>query len=365
MDSIDQYKCPSCGAPLIFSGHEQALHCDACGNNYSAESLEIVRNAQEAAAKQSKFDWSEYKERNFGEEETQNLNVCECESCGAEVITDITRGSLICPYCDNTIIIKNKFEGGLRPDFVIPFKIEKKDALAAMEKSCKGKKLLPSKFISEKCLDEIIGIYIPFWAADCSCSADVTYNASNSTSWTQGDYRYTKTDHYTLYRSGELEFERIPADASSEADDAYMDALEPYDYSEAVSFNTGYLSGYLATRYDVPFDRCVERINRRVKKSAENKLVSDVIGKYQSIKTDRSTINSSQGKLRYALMPVWMLNIRYGEKIYKFAVNGQTGKLIGEYPISKLKTVLYFLKVFLISSAVIAVLMHVFDFFMG
>lgn len=351
METVQQYKCPSCGAPLVFNGETQTLHCEACENDFSVETLEQVTQSEQAASEESKFDWEHYEERSFENDAQTNLVNYICKSCGAEIIGDASAGAMRCPYCDNTIIVEKQFDGGLKPDFIIPFKIDKKDAMKRLKDSCKNKKLLPKSFLDEGRLKEIRGMYVPFWTADCSCSADVTYRATQVSSWRSGQYRYTKTDHYSLYRSGELDFERIPVDASKDADDAYMDAVEPYNYDDAMDFNPAYLSGYFASRYDVKFDECVKRVNARIQRTTEEKL-KETANHYSTVAREHSAVKCSHGKLRYALMPIWMLNVKYNDKLYKFAMNGQTGKMIGEYPISGSKTVLYFLKIFLICAAV-------------
>ena len=132
-----------------------------------------------------------------------------------------------------------------------------------------------------------------------------------------------------------------------------MEAVEPFDYSEAVDFNAAYLSGYLADRYDVTAEECEPRANERVKKSTEEAFAATVTG-YSTVATDNSSIRFTDGKIRYSLMPVWMLNIKYKDIVYKYAINGQTGKTVGEFPVDKKKKWLYFFKVYAISLAVIA-----------
>ena len=85
------------------------------------------------------------------------------------------------------------------------------------------------------------------------------------TSWSDSNYNYTKTDHYRLFRSGSVGFANIPVDGSKKADDAYMEAVEPFCYDDAVEFNGAYLSGYMADKYDVSAEESIERANERVK----------------------------------------------------------------------------------------------------
>ena len=113
-----------------------------------------------------------------------------------------------------------------------------------------------------------------------------------------------------------------------------MESIEPYDFSQAVDFQTAYLSGFLADRYDVQADDVVGRINERVKHSAEQAFSSTVNG-YSSVVTEHSNIQIDNGKSKYALLPVWILNTTWQGNQYTFAMNGQTGKFVGNLPVDK------------------------------
>lgn len=349
METVQEYKCPCCGAPLVYKN--EALYCGSCGNNYTVETIHQVDDAQKNTSGSSKFDWNAYEPRTFGEGERVDLSEYTCPSCGAEITGDDTMGASKCPYCGNNTIIKKQFEGGLRPDFVIPFKIEKEAAAAKLIESYKGKILLPNKFKTGTKIEELIGVYVPFWSFDCDAHANMSYDATKIFTWSDSEYDYTKTDHYKLYRTGDAEFNNIPVDGSKKADDAYMDSLEPFDYSEAVDFDTAYLSGYLADKYDVSWKECIPRANERVERSVDD-LLRSTMSSYDSVSKSTGTVEINRSKIRYALMPVWMMNVKYKEKLYRFAVNGQTGKTVGKYPASIWRVLALFAAVLGVSFAV-------------
>ncbi len=300
----------------------------------------------------SYYNWDEYSPRDYDAVDSQPLASYTCPSCGAEISGDDTLGSTTCPYCGNATIIKGTFEGTAMPDYIIPFKVDKKLAMQKFEESCKNAPFLPDEFKDEKRISEMAGVYVPFWMFDCDCDAAITYNAQRVTTWSDTNYNYTKTDYFKLLRAGSLGFENIPVDGSQKADDTYMEAVEPYDYKDAVVFNSAYLSGYLADKYDVSAQDSVGRANDRVKNSTEQAFHDTIIG-YTGVLPESSNIQFNNGKIRYSLLPVWMLNIKYLDKMYKFAINGQTGKVVGEYPICNKKKWRYFAKVWGISFAAI------------
>lgn len=352
-DLIQNYKCPSCSAPLSFNASNQTLHCDSCGTDFTLDTLKALSDA-DLEPMESKYDWEKYEPRSYEDDGEVKLSGYSCPSCGAEITGDDTLGSTICPYCGNSTIVKKQFEGSLRPDFVIPFKIDKKAAIKAFEDAYAKAPFLPDEFKNKNKIAEMAGVYVPFWNFDCDCNAQISYRAQRTTVWSDSSYNYTKTDHYKILRSGKVGFEHIPVDGSQKADNTYMEAIEPYNYNEAVDFNTAYLSGYLADKYDVSADESQPRANQRVTKSTETAFMSTVHG-YNTVIPESSAVNFSNGKIRYSLLPVWMLNIKYMDKMYKYAINGQTGKVAGVYPIDKKKKWFYFGKMYALSLVICAV----------
>lgn len=363
MDQVQNYKCPACGAPLVFNGETQSLHCDSCGNDYSAESMKILDEGMNAAKSQSKFDWGTYQPRHFEMAESQGLSTYSCPSCGAQITGDDTMGSTVCPYCGNSTIVQGVFEGSFRPDFVVPFEVEKKKAVELFEKDAMGKGLIPDEFKDQKRIQEMAGVYVPFWIFNCDCQAMLAYGAQKIKTWSDSKYNYVQTDHYRLLRGGGVSYMNIPVDASLKANDAYMDALEPFDYSKAVDFNAGYLSGHLADKYDVSVEDSIGRVNLRVENSTVE-IFNDTISGYSTVYPEFTNIQTSQGVIRYSLLPVWMLNIKYAGENYQYSINGQTGKVVGEYPIDKRKKNRLFrrvlLKAFIPAAAICSVIAYFF-----
>jgi len=134
--------------------------------------------------------------------------------------------------------------------------------------------------------------------------------------------------------------------------------VEPFDYADAVDFNGAYLSGYLADKYDVSVEESIERANERVKNSTISAF-NDTTGAYIAVHPENTRVSFSNGKVRYSLLPVWMLNIKYLDKYYQFAINGQTGKVVGEYPVDKAKKWKYFWKIAGIAYAAAAVIAYI------
>ncbi len=353
LNTIKTYPCPCCGASLAYDGSSQSLHCASCGNDYAPETLQQIFDADNRTSGDSAYDWSKYEPRTFGTAESEGLRTYTCPACGAEITGSASMGATICPYCGNAAIVENQFAGTFQPDYIVPFRIDKKAAMQSFEATCKRLPFLPDEFKNKRKIEEMSGVYVPFWMFDCQANAAIAYRGERNSYWSDSENDYVKTDHYKLFRSGTLDFENLPVDASKKADDAYMDALEPYNLGEAVRFDTGYLAGFLADKYDVSASESESRANARIKATTENTFAGTVDG-FSGIAPESSKISFSDGKVRYSMLPVWMLHIAYEGQNYAYAINGQTGKVVGSFPVSKKKRNLYFLKAFGIGVAVMA-----------
>ncbi len=335
MADILEYKCPCCGGAIRFDSDSQKMKCPYCDTEFELDTLKQFDEENIEEDRDPGWDGDSVAQSSDElDGEQEGLVTYVCESCGGQIVADRSMAASSCPYCGNSVIVTKQLSGMLRPDFVIPFKLDKKTAENRLKDHFKGKVLLPKLFRNENRIKEIKGIYVPFWLYDCDAQADIRCRATRISSWQQGDYMYTETQHYLVARSGDIGFDRVPADGSLKLDDALMDSLEPYDYSEAVDFQTAYLAGYFADKYDQSAQDCAPRANRRVRESTQNAFMATIAG-YATCVPEHMSIQLKQGRIRYALLPVWLLNTVYKGQTYTFAMNGQTGKFIGNLPVDK------------------------------
>ncbi|MCL2615800.1 MAG: hypothetical protein FWD30_03265 [Dehalococcoidia bacterium] len=334
MADVLAYKCPNCGAPINFDSSSQMMKCSSCGTEMDTAAFQ----AYDAALKQAEAPQEEvvWKDDDLSLWKDDSISALMCKSCGGEIIVEETTVATECPYCGNAAVAPKQVSDMLRPDFVIPFKLDKNAAKAALKKFYNGKPLLPKYFKDDERINKIIGVYVPFWLYDCDTANNAVYSATKTSSWTASKTHYTKTDYYMVKRSGSMRFEKIPADGLEKMDDAVMDAIEPFDYIDLTDFSMAYLSGYLADKYDVTAEANQPRIDKRVRKSVETALRATVQG-YSSVSTKALNVRMHNGQVHYALFPVWILNTHWGDELYSFVMNGQTGKLVGDLPIDKKK----------------------------
>ena len=361
-EQLTTYQCPNCNGPLKFNPKIQKLQCENCGSTFTTDEIDkyFYEENKEALSIDDKKKQKEAAETlQWSKEEAETLRAYHCPSCGAQLIADVNTGATSCPYCGNPTIVPSQFSGSLKPDYIIPFKLIKEDAIQQLKNFYKGKPLLPKTFIEENHIEEIKGVYVPFWLYDGSADAHIRAHATTVSSYETHDERITTTLHFRVERDGSVDFQMVPADASSKMPDDFMDAIEPFHYNDLVPFQLSYLTGYLADKYDVSSQEDEKRVNARIRNTTLQ-CISQSIRPYATYIPEREDVEIYPGNVHYAFLPVWMLSTRYNGKNYLFAMNGQTGKMIGDdLPTDKKKAVLLFLGITVIGIIVMYLILFV------
>ena len=322
-------RCPGCGSRLQFNAMTQNWTCDSCGSIFNRNDVAKITTDSDLDTKTHGQDI----------DNQPALNLFRCQSCGAEMVSDENTTATFCVYCGNPGIMKSRLEGKYRPDKIIPFKKTKEDAIAAYNDCRKGKTFAPPEFGRPENIAKISGIYIPFWLYEGYSRAYLSGTTTKYSSWVKGDYRYTKADTYQVERLANMGFKNVPADGSVKFDDAIMDSIEPYDFDELRDFNYSYLSGFLAEKFDVSAADDQTRAQSRMENSIMTSIRNTIDGAFVLKDESKTTVFD---KVQYALLPVWMLNTVINGKTYTFAMNGQTGRLVGNIPRSGLQVLKFF-----------------------
>lgn len=206
--------------------------------------------------------------------------------------------------------------------------------------------MTPLNFVSPKNVARMKGLYVPFWMF--GVSGDINIQGIGKTvDTTSGAFEDTKTVYiYNISRKMKVSWKGMPFDGVGCIDNDLMDAILPYNYDEMVDFSPIYLPGFFSEKYDVEADKLEKRaLNQAKKYGAQIFLETTKEYDESSISEDLSEFKADD--CFYALLPVWFLSYKYLGKTYEFAINGQTGEVAGEMPLSVVKKVL-------ISSGVLA-----------
>lgn len=341
-DTSVSIQCPNCGAPLAFSPGKAKVVCEYCGTEFDVKAIEeLYAKKEEMAAaahraKEARWDTAQAGSQ-WTEEEEKTLRALTCPTCGAQIVCDENTMATECVYCGNPTLVPSRFEGMLKPDFIIPFKKTKEEAVAALKEFYKGKFLLPKEFTAQNRLEAVQPMYVPFWLFDSRVKAEGLFRTENDMVYNTENAVITETSIYRCSRKGTMEFHRIPVDGSKKMDDTFMESIEPFDYSALVPFQSAYLTGFLADKYDVTAEDAAPRADRRMAKSAMMVLEDTVTG-YMRCTPEDEVFEKEEGSVSYAMAPVWILTTRYKEKSYTFLMNGQTGKVAGTLPYDRPKS---------------------------
>lgn len=362
-----QYKCPGCGAPINFDPSLGQLKCDYCLNSFTVAQVEeynanlAQKYGQEtgpakdgprltqpegtgtaAPAGQPASGRAQDMGQQFQSLESKDvwdpaqdagLAAFTCGSCGGEILGTPDTVSTRCPYCDNNFVSQSQLETSLRPTKIIPFVKTREDVMETLKSSTRGKWFLPRKFQPKQAINDIGPMYLPFWLYDANVFGTVEFKAKNFEYWEDSDYEYTRTSVYQVTRSGSGYFQDIPVYAATAVPARHTESIEPFDYQGVQPFSPAYLAGVPANKYNISPETCNKRAHDRMEVSFAEALEGSVNG-YDSVSVEDVDMGLGDNNVEYAFLPVWMLNLKYRDKLYTFAMNGQTGQFAGDFPIS-------------------------------
>lgn len=316
-------KCPHCGSSLVLNPETGNFSCETCGSNFTKQELErkTVKKEDETFDEQVK----EY----------------TCPSCGASIITDENTSTDYCAYCGSHVVLKGRISGQIKPNLIMPFKISKENAKQILKDELKKYGYIPKSFFEEANLDKISGIYYPFWEADVDAEGEINAECTKVRTWVAGDRKYTETKFYDVSRSGDIHLEDISVNALKSADKSLIEGVLPFPIDGHIPFDMTYMSGFYAKKNDLTYDDVKPEISQKINNYSVGVLKS-TMRNYTTIMVKNKNINIKNEHKDYTLLPIWILSYSYNNKNYTFAINGITGKMFGDLPLSKTKLRLSF-----------------------
>lgn len=353
-----QYKCPNCGADMGFDSNTGKLACISCGRKDDIDTFpkEDIKDTEEETH-QHKIHASSEHTHTFNEGDVTEYH---CNNCGAVLITDTDTTATTCSFCGAGVVLSDRLSGELAPVKVIPFTISKEQAQVAFKSWCKKGLLTPKGFMNADRIKSITGMYIPFWLYDLNGVGEADATCTKVRTYSRGEYDYIETSFFSVYRNVDLTFLNVPVDASEKMDDKLMDKLEPYHYDNLKDFNTPYLAGYIAEKYNYTDKDLFTRVKDRADDYVDKFIRSTIMG-YTTTTYNHKHIDIHQKNSYYTLLPVWMVCYDYKQSEHIFAMNGQTGKIVGTPPLSKGKILGWFAGI----SALSFIIFRIFTFFLG
>ncbi|OAB39955.1 hypothetical protein PMSD_02555 [Paenibacillus macquariensis subsp. defensor] len=319
--SVIDYKCPNCGSGMVFDSKTGMLSCHSCGREDNIEQLP-----------------DPLRDNVFSEDEVVEYH---CNSCGAIIMAEAETSATVCSFCGAAVVLGDRLTGTLAPAKIIPFSISKEEAMNAFRKWCKNGRLTPNGFMTADRIKGITGLYVPFWLFELHNKIEVHGLGTKVRTYRRGDYQYTETQYFDVYRKIDLNYVEVPIDAAEKMNDELMDKLEPFPYDQLKSFKTPYLAGYIAEKYSYNDEELFPRAKEKVS-AYINSYIQSAMDGYTTMSYTNKQIDTRLQHADYVLLPVWAVHYDYNKSEHTFAMNGQTGKVVGKPPISKAKVSAWF-----------------------
>lgn len=329
--SAVSYKCPNCDGPLTLDPATGLLQCDYCGSSFTEEQVDAPDGQQDS--------WQEPEDPGAPEPNaeqqaySQQAQVYSCPSCGAQIITDATTAATTCVFCHNPVVLSQQVSGELAPDHIIPFAVTDEAAANIFQRWCKSKLFLDPKFVHQAKKARFTGIYYPYWIVDALFSSDVQAQGRKQRVWRQGNTEYTEHSTYQVQRSGRVHFWDFLIPALTDEETILVQLVYPYDFSARKPFSMGFLSGFFARRRTRDDQVAMDIARTQLTPEAQRQIVQGITGVGAvSVQSHQEQVLSS--RTDYTLVPAWVMSVDYRGKNYRCLINGQTGQIAGDLPVS-------------------------------
>lgn len=343
MSELISYKCPNCGGDLRYMPEKGDYGCAYCDSHFDLAALEKLYESQGASSDAAGAE----AEKEQSAAESGEMLQYSCPSCGAEIVTDESTAATFCYYCHNPVVLSGRLGGAYRPDYVVPFAIERKRALEIFDSWIRQKKFVPRAFYNKQQIEKFSGVYFPYLLYSCEVSGSIDVNARRIERSRAGDYENITTSTYHIRREGTLPVNSVAKNALKKANSVLVEGVQPFNTEGLKPFHMSYLSGFLAERKDTEPEELAQAVEQEVRSYALSRLKSSISG-YEDVTVSGDNLKLSRAEWKYALMPVWTMTYKDpgSDKLYYFSLNGQSGKVIGELPVDRKALALYFLQIF-------------------
>ena len=322
------YKCPNCGGGLQFDPVSQGYKCEYCSSAFLQKELDILYASENEQA------------------EEEHLAMYECPSCGAQITTDETTAATFCYYCHNPVVLIGKMQGEYRPDYVLPFKIGRDQAVRIFSDWIQKKRFVPRNFYSQSQIEKLTGVYYPYLLYSCTVDGNMEADAKQFRKWRMGDIEFTEIKRFLVQRAGKMEVNHVMRNALSKEEGELPEKVLPFNLDEMQDFKAGVLSGFVAESRNLESEAFQREVDDEVKSFAREAMRGSIQG-FSNVNPHRTDMNILSPDWKYMLLPVWALTYQENGKTYYFTLNGQSGQVHGELPVDKKRLLMLFFGVFI------------------
>jgi hypothetical protein len=330
-----QFPCSKCGAFLVFAPGTHSLTCPYCGekNEVANEAVEVVEDDFESVV------------NSVMENDDLNTEISQikCGTCGAISALPPNTVSSDCAFCGTALVVsQSTVKRMIKPKYVLPFQIAKNKCNELFKGWINGRFWAPNAIKKQSEQGKIQGLYIPYWTYDCD---------------TNTDYTGERGDHYTViverdgknvsetrtrwsFRNGSVSrfFDDILICASNSLPQKLKNKLNEWDFKELMPYNDQYLSGFTTEIYQIGLNEGFEQAKEIIKPKILEDVRNDIGGNEQRVSNTQTAYSNITFK--HLLLPIWLTSYKYNNKSYSILINGQTGEIEGNYPVSVWKVII-------------------------
>ena len=346
-----KFACPSCGGEAQWNAAKQALVCPFCGTEAPGK-LDATTGAVEEHDLVTALRNIPDSDRGWNAEKVS----VKCQNCQAITVFDASRVGQRCDFCGSSSLIPvEQIKAPIRPESLLSFKITETQVRETIRQWYRSRWFAPGKLGTAALTDTVRGFYLPYWTFDAAAHADWTaesgyyYYETESYRDSEGKEQTRQVQHTRWQPSaGSLDhaFDDELVTASRGVDEALLQKIEPFPTQELVKYDPGFLSGWVVEQYQIDLVAAAQKARDRMDREIESLCARQVPGD-----THRSLqVSTDYGKqtFKHVLLPVWLLTYDYGAKHFHVAINGITGKIGGQYPLSWVKITLAVLAVLIV-----------------
>jgi predicted RNA-binding Zn-ribbon protein involved in translation (DUF1610 family) len=356
-EHAQKFPCPSCGSQMSFDAAQGTLSCAYCGHTMTVPTTaaEIREYDLEAALKQAT---AAPQETGYGGDKRS----IKCKSCGAVNTVDATVVSTECPFCgSNQVVPQEQVAQVVKPESLLPFQVDQAKAVALFRQWLGSGFFRPTpvKKIAQDAQARIHGVYLPFWTFDAYTSSwweaeAGHYYYTTETFWASDDkgQKVQRTRQVQQVRwepaSGHLQLflDDVLVPATSNVEAGMIESIYPFDTKALVPYKPEFLAGWGAEAYTVDLKAGWQLGQGIMQQQVNGACAGQVPGDtYRNLKVNTAFSNMTY---KHVLFPVWIASYRFNDKVYHFLVNGQTGEVRGQAPISWIRVILVIIVILIV-----------------
>lgn len=329
---VRTFQCDGCGSSIAYKPGTNETACPKCGKrvNVSTWNVNMVNGTFSGKLGPESNDTS-----------GAGVGTVKCPACGGELNATEFTSATVCPYCESAAIIESNLQADYKPSRIVPFGFNKEDAKKKFKNWSKKGLLTPGDFKTDVVMNQVQGIYMPYWLFSYDVNVEMQAETENKTTERDGDTEKEITETYRVERNTMAHYESVPYGASNDTPGEPMAIIEPFEYEKMTDFSTPYLVGFEGEKH--------ARLDSDIRSEAKKELEEDAfaatketITGYDNVNVEMQEATFSHEKTEYVLMPVYKLDYQFRGKKFPIYMNGQTGKIAGKLPTSKLRGLAYF-----------------------